>query len=222
MWTLKSGAMRELQQMYLKEGTNETGMSLLRALVISSASVVALRMESGSAAAARAISAGPSRACVPEILSRVLSHETRCADCVERHGLGVGGQQVCQCLRLRGGAASSFPAGPPVEVEAGGAGRAMRRQLTVLLVAMALFNDMLQLSMLTPIIPSLIASPPPLGVSSNGQVAMGLLFASKDFCQLSAAPIAAILISHYSSRIAEKKLSKVCAQVDLLIYISIY
>ena len=129
---------------------------------------------------------------------------------------------MCQCLRLRGGAASSFPAGPPVEVEAGGAGRAMRRQLTVLLVAMALFNDMLQLSMLTPIIPSLIASPPPLGVSSNGQVAMGLLFASKDFCQLSAAPIAAILISHYSSRIAEKKLSKVCAQVDLLIYISIY
>jgi hypothetical protein len=181
-------------------------MSLLRALVLSGASVVALRIESGSAAAARAVSAGPSRACVPEILSRVLAHETRCADCVERHGLGVGGQQVC--LHLRGGAASSLPAGPPAEVEAGGAGWALRRQLTVLLVAMALFNDMLQLSMLTPIIPSLIASPPPLGVSSNGQVAMGLLFASKDFCQLSAAPIAAILISRYSSRLAEKKLSK--------------
>ena len=112
------------------------------------------------------------------------------------------------CLHLRGGAASLPPAGPTVKVEAGGAGRALRRQLTVLLVAMALFNDMLQLSMLTPIIPSLIASPPPLGVSSNGQVAMGLLFASKDICQLSAAPLAAILISRYSSRLAEKNSQK--------------
>jgi hypothetical protein len=181
-------------------------MSLLRALVFSGASVVALRIENGSAAAARAFSAGPSRACVPEVLSRVLAHETRFADCVEGHRLGVGGQQVC--LHLRGGAASLPPAGPTVKVEAGGAGRALRRQLTVLLVAMALFNDMLQLSMLTPIIPSLIASPPPLGVSSNGQVAMGLLFASKDICQLSAAPLAAILISRYSSRLAEKNSQK--------------
>jgi len=102
-------------------------------------------------------------------------------------------------LRLRGGCASAGARDGAARSEAG---RALRRQLTVLLVAMALFNDMLQLSMLTPIIPSLIASPPPLGVRSNGEVAMGLLFASKDICQLSAAPLAGLFIARYSSRLA--------------------
>jgi DHA1 family solute carrier family 18 vesicular amine transporter 1/2 len=77
-----------------------------------------------------------------------------------------------------------------------------RRRLTVLLVSLALFNDMLQLSMLTPIIPSLIASPPPLGVRENSEVAMGLLFAIKDVCQLTAAPVAGWLTSRHSSHAA--------------------
>jgi hypothetical protein len=69
----------------------------------------------------------------------------------------------------------------------------------VLLVSFALLNDMLQLTMLTPIIPALINSPPPLGVGANGEMAMGLLFASKDICQLCAAPLAGHLMTRCSS-----------------------
>ena len=56
--------------------------------------------------------------------------------------------------------------------------------------------------MLTPIIPALIASPPPLGVVANGEMAMGLLFASKDICQLAAAPLAGVLTQSCSSHTA--------------------
>ena len=77
-----------------------------------------------------------------------------------------------------------------------------RRKLVVLLVATALFNDMLQLTMLLPIIHTLVSSPPPLGVTSNKEIALGLFFASKDICQMSFAPIAGILTSKTSANTA--------------------
>ena len=111
--------------------------------------------------------------------------------------------------RLRGGGAgrSSLATGLRSEftspaTEGAGLSQAWRRRLTVALVCMALFNDMVQVSMLTPIIPTLIASPPPLGVSERAEVAMGLLFASKDICQLAAAPLAGWLTSRHSSHAA--------------------
>jgi DHA1 family solute carrier family 18 vesicular amine transporter 1/2 len=72
----------------------------------------------------------------------------------------------------------------------------------VFVVAFALFNDMIQLTMLTPIVPSLIASPPPLGVRENAEMAMGLLFACKDIFQLAVAPLAGHLATRYSSQMA--------------------
>jgi len=77
-----------------------------------------------------------------------------------------------------------------------------RRNLVVLLVATALFNDMLQLTMLLPIIHTLVSSPPPLGVTTNKEVALGLFFASKDLCQMLFAPIAGILTSKTSANAA--------------------
>lgn len=77
-----------------------------------------------------------------------------------------------------------------------------RRRLVVLLVATALFNDMLQLTMLLPIIHTLISSPPPLGVTENKEVALGLFFASKDICQMAFAPIAGYLTSRTSANAA--------------------
>lgn len=77
-----------------------------------------------------------------------------------------------------------------------------RRHMVTLLVATALFNDMLQLTMLLPIIHTLVTSPPPLGVTYNSEVALGLFFASKDICQMSFAPIAGILTSKTSPNTA--------------------
>ena len=77
-----------------------------------------------------------------------------------------------------------------------------RRRLTVLLVAMALFNDTLQLTMLLPIIPTLVSSPPPLGLEANAEIAMGVFFASKDICQLAFAPLAGYLTARTSSNVA--------------------
>lgn len=77
-----------------------------------------------------------------------------------------------------------------------------RRKLVVALVATALFNDMLQLTMLLPIIHTLVSSPPPLGVTTNKEVALGLFFASKDICQMGFAPIAGVLTSRTSANSA--------------------
>lgn len=77
-----------------------------------------------------------------------------------------------------------------------------RRYATVALVFTALFNDMLQLTMLLPIIPTLISSPPPLGVKANPEIAMGIFFASKDMCQLAFAPLAGWLTARTSSNVA--------------------
>ena len=77
-----------------------------------------------------------------------------------------------------------------------------RRRLTVLLVATALFNDMLQLTMLLPIIHTLVTSPPPLGVEGNSELALGVFFASKDICQMATAPVAGILTSKTSPNVA--------------------
>ena len=77
-----------------------------------------------------------------------------------------------------------------------------RRNLVVLLVATALFNDMLQLTMLLPIIHTLVSSPPPLGVTNNKEVALGLFFASKDVCQMLSAPFAGVLCSKFSPHMA--------------------
>eukprot|EP00579_Thalassiosira_antarctica_P016928 CAMPEP_0201937464 /NCGR_PEP_ID=MMETSP0903-20130614/39547_1 /ASSEMBLY_ACC=CAM_ASM_000552 /TAXON_ID=420261 /ORGANISM="Thalassiosira antarctica, Strain CCMP982" /LENGTH=491 /DNA_ID=CAMNT_0048478453 /DNA_START=77 /DNA_END=1552 /DNA_ORIENTATION=+ len=92
-------------------------------------------------------------------------------------------------LSIRGGGDSIIP-------------QTQRRKLVVLLVATALFNDMLQLTMLLPIIHTLISSPPPLGVTTNKEVALGIFFASKDICQMSFAPLAAILTSKTSANTA--------------------
>ena len=56
------------------------------------------------------------------------------------------------------------------------------QRLTVLLVAIALFNDTLESTMLLPIIHTLVTSPPPLVVTTNTEVALGIFFASKDKC----------------------------------------
>lgn len=78
----------------------------------------------------------------------------------------------------------------------------------VLLVAMALFNDMLQLTMLLPIIHTLVTNPPPLGVATastskdNAVASLGLFFASKDICQMAFAPLAGVLTSKTSSKVA--------------------
>lgn len=77
-----------------------------------------------------------------------------------------------------------------------------RRRLVVLLVSTALFNDTLQLTMLLPIIHTLVSSPPPLGVASNREVALGLFFASKDVCQMAFAPLAGSLASRTSANAA--------------------
>ena len=77
-----------------------------------------------------------------------------------------------------------------------------RQRLTVLLVATALFNDMLQLTMLLPIIHTLVTSPPPLGVEGNSELALGVFFASKDICQMAMAPVAGVLTSKTSPNVA--------------------
>ena len=76
------------------------------------------------------------------------------------------------------------------------------QRLTVLVVGVALFNDFMLITMLVPIIPQLLKSPPPLGVERNSEVAMGILFASKDICQLAFAPLAGLLTTHGSSHTA--------------------
>ena len=95
---------------------------------------------------------------------------------------------------LRGGDGSSSTILPHTE--------ARRRKLVVLLVSTALFNDMLQLTMLLPIIHTLISSPPPLGVTSNKEMALGIFFASKDVCQMAFAPIAGLLTARTSPNAA--------------------
>lgn len=83
-----------------------------------------------------------------------------------------------------------------------------RQRLVVLLVATALFNDMLQLTILLPIIHTLVTSPPPLGVATaslsneNAVASLGLFFASKDICQMAFAPLAGLLTSKTSSNVA--------------------
>ncbi|KAL7536844.1 hypothetical protein ACHAXR_007431 [Thalassiosira sp. AJA248-18] len=96
-------------------------------------------------------------------------------------------------LTIRGGSSSS---------SSSIISQTQRRKLVVLLVATALFNDMLQLTMLLPIIHTLVSSPPPLGVTTNKEVALGLFFAAKDICQMTFAPIAGILTSKTSANTA--------------------
>uniref|UniRef100_A0A7S4MS80 Major facilitator superfamily (MFS) profile domain-containing protein n=1 Tax=Odontella aurita TaxID=265563 RepID=A0A7S4MS80_9STRA len=78
----------------------------------------------------------------------------------------------------------------------------IRQRLVLLLAAFALFNDLLQITMILPILPTLISSPPPLGVESNAEIAMGIFFASKDILQLSTAPLAGMLTARTSAAAA--------------------
>ena len=48
----------------------------------------------------------------------------------------------------------------------------------------------------------LVSSPPPLGITANKEVALGLFFASKDICQMTFAPLAGILTSKTSANTA--------------------
>ena len=74
-----------------------------------------------------------------------------------------------------------------------------RRKLVVLLVATALFNDMVQVSMLLPIIHTLISN---VYAGDNMELMLGVFFASKDICQMSFAPIAGVLTSKTSANTA--------------------
>uniref|UniRef100_A0A7S4IU79 Major facilitator superfamily (MFS) profile domain-containing protein n=1 Tax=Odontella aurita TaxID=265563 RepID=A0A7S4IU79_9STRA len=78
----------------------------------------------------------------------------------------------------------------------------IRQRLVLLLAAFALFNDLLQITMILPILPTLISSPPPLGVESNAEIAMGIFFTSKDILQLSTAPLAGMLTARTSAAAA--------------------
>jgi DHA1 family solute carrier family 18 vesicular amine transporter 1/2 len=99
-------------------------------------------------------------------------------------------------LDIRGGSTTAAAAAlNPVQAH-------RRRRLTLLLVATALFNDTLQLTMILPIIHTLVTSPPPLGVESNTEVALGVFFASKDICQMTFAPLAGILTAKTSPNVA--------------------
>lgn len=76
-----------------------------------------------------------------------------------------------------------------------------RRRMIVWLVGSALMNDSLQVSMLLPMIHSLVTSPPPLGVpDSSAEIAMGIFFAAKDMLQLATAPLAGILVARTSAQ----------------------
>lgn len=95
----------------------------------------------------------------------------------------------------------------PSSISADGAGGGssftqFRQRLVLILVAAALFNDLLQITMILPILPTLISSPPPLGVESNAEIAMGIFFASKDILQLSTAPLAGMLTARTSAAAA--------------------
>jgi hypothetical protein len=115
---------------------------------------------------------------------------------------------------LRGGATAKIS-----NHEQHGLSETKRRRLTVLLVAMALFNDTLQLTMLLPIISTLISSPPPLGLQANAEIAMGVFFASKDICQLAFAPLAGYMTARTSSNVA-LTVSTVALGLATLVYAS--
>jgi hypothetical protein len=103
---------------------------------------------------------------------------------------------------LRGGAQKAVQHPGTAVAQKSEAGTTILQRLTVLVVGVALFNDFMLITMLVPIIPQLLKSPPPLGVERNSEVAMGVLFASKDICQLAFAPLAGMLTTHGSSHTA--------------------
>ena len=113
-------------------------------------------------------------------------------DIINRHDHLTSSSLLLTTKNIRGGGGSKSSSLPQTR----------RRSLVVLLVATALFNDMLQLTMLLPIIHTLVSSPPPLGVTNNKEVALGLFFASKDICQMISAPFAGVLCSKFSPQVA--------------------
>jgi MFS transporter, DHA1 family, solute carrier family 18 (vesicular amine transporter), member 1/2 len=130
-----------------------------------------------------------------------------------------------QILSRRGGAAAAA-GGRVVTIRHKrntGAGVGNNKQssnrLVLGLVAMALLNDSLQVTMLAPIIHTLVInSPPPLGVTSNGEIALGLFFAAKDICQLLFAPIAGILTARLQSPALTLSLSTAALGVATLVF----
>lgn len=101
-------------------------------------------------------------------------------------------------LRGGGGDSGGAGAGAPTTTSIS---QSQRRNLVVLLVATSFFNDVLQLTMLLPIIHTLVSSPPPLGVTTKKELALGLFFASKDIFQMVFAPIAGILTTKTSANL---------------------
>ena len=85
--------------------------------------------------------------------------------------------------RPRGGAKSDFS--QPRSNESSTSSH--QRRLIVAMVFAALFNDTLQVSLLIPILPSLIRQS---GISENAEIAMGIFFAAKDIFQFLGAPAA--------------------------------
>ncbi|KAL7548011.1 hypothetical protein ACHAWF_011293 [Thalassiosira exigua] len=125
--------------------------------------------------------------------SRPLAYDASDAD-HRRRSASIGDGRL---LPRGGGVVRPSSAPPPASPS-----QSRRRGLVVALVAAALFNDMLQLTMLLPIIHTLVSSPPPLGVAANREVALGLFFASKDLCQMAAAPVAGWIASRTSAQAA--------------------
>jgi MFS transporter, DHA1 family, solute carrier family 18 (vesicular amine transporter), member 1/2 len=131
-----------------------------------------------------------------------------------------------QVLSKRGGAAAATAAATSGGPRVGG-GKKMKRdnnstrsnKMVLALVAMALLNDSLQVTMLAPIVHTLVVnSPPPLGVTSNGEIALGLFFAAKDICQLLFAPVAGILTARLQSPILTLSLSTAALGMATLVF----
>ena len=76
---------------------------------------------------------------------------------------------------------------------------ALSKQLCVITVGLALFNDILLLLMIVPMLPSLL-SPPPVGVGAPGQMSVAVIFSAKDAFQLIFAPVAGALTQRTGAR----------------------
>lgn len=107
-----------------------------------------------------------------------------------------------RCGGKRGKSPSALSSSGNDHENGGTSSTRIRQRLILILVAAALFNDLLQITMILPILPTLISSPPPLGVESNTEIAMGIFFASKDILQLSTAPLAGMLTARTSAAAA--------------------
>ena len=109
------------------------------------------------------------------------------------------------CLRARGGGdtgeklAKGGFSQQPQRASSSTSSDSLRRKMALAMVFAALFNDTLQVSLLVPMLPSLIRQ---TGISENAEIAMGIFFASKDIFQLLGAPVAGWLTQVVGCQVA--------------------